>query len=194
MLSSIRTERLAVTLWLGLAWAGPGRAEDLAGARVAAAEGRKAFERNDFTSAIDHFEEAYRLKPAPGLLFNLGQSHRLAGHLDKASFYLGRFLETKPSPALVEETGVLLRRLELEQLRVVGVQRLELEKTRLAIARYDALAASRRLELERALQADWAAHPITTRWWFWGALGVVTAGTAVAIVGLATAPPPARPR
>ena len=75
---------------------------------------------------------------------------------------------------------------------MVGSQRLELEKTRLAVAKHDALAASRRLDLERALQADWAAHPITTRWWFWGALGVVAAGTAVAIVGLAAAPPPAQ--
>lgn len=69
--------------------------------------------------------------------------------------------------------------------RVVSTQRVELEKTRLEVAQCETAAAARRLELERAVKADWEAHPLPTRWWFWSVLGVATAGAAVAIAAVA---------
>lgn len=186
MVCSTRTERLLGALLLGLGWAGPASAEDLTQARATAGEARRAFERNDFTGAIDRYEAAYRLKPAPGLLFNLAQSHRLAGNLAAASSYFTRFLQTRPPRFQAEVTGLLLRQLELERGRVEGLHRLEQEQARLVLARSEALTASRRLEAELALQADWAAHPITTRWWFWSTIAAVVAGTAVALVALTT--------
>ena len=102
----IRSEVLCLVLLLsGLAAAAP--ASETA-ARAAALEAKKAFDLGDYAKAIERYEAAYKLKAAPGLLFNLGQSHRRAGHLDKASFYFRRYLETNPPAAQARATEDVL--------------------------------------------------------------------------------------
>ncbi|MBL8914273.1 MAG: tetratricopeptide repeat protein [Archangium sp.] len=189
-------------------------------ARAAALEGKKAFDTNDFVKAISKYEEAYRLKPAPGLLFNLAQSHRKAGHLDEALSYFKRYLETNPAKPQADAVETLITQTEAERAekeasaeqaakeakerearaeqerlaKEASARALQVEHAKLAVKQAEAEAASRRLELERALQAQEAAKappPVYQRWWFWGAIGVVVAGAVTTSVAVATAPQPA---
>ncbi|MDP2275506.1 MAG: tetratricopeptide repeat protein [Archangium sp.] len=206
----IRSEVLCLVLLLsGVASAAP--ASETA-ARAAALEAKKAFDLGDYAKAIEQYEAAYKLKAAPGLLFNLGQSHRRAGHLDKASFYFRRYLETNPPTAQAKATEDVLAevdaqrasqktdnteqqrkeeerlRLEDERTHAAAEQQrlLELEKTRLEVAN----AQGRRLSLEAALKKEAPPPPVYQRWWFWTAIGVVAVGAAVTVTAVATAPQP----
>lgn len=210
MASSIRTELLifaVLTSALSPAWAAAPEAK----AKAEALEGKKAFDTGRFSEAITHYEEAYRIKPAPGLLFNLAQSHRRAGHYDKALFYFRRYLETNPPETQAKAVEQLISQVEVdkrdfeasqqaaaeraaraeeeERARAQGLTQLQLEARKLEVANAEAEAARKKLELEQALKAKATPGPapVYTRWWFWGAVGAVAAGTGVAI-GIATAP------
>ena len=210
MVCSIRTEVLFVSLLLaGLSGAAPSTET---AARAAATEAKKAFDLGEFSRAIEQYEAAYKLKPAPGLLFNLGQSHRRAGNLEKASFYFRRYLESNPPEAQAKATEEVLAQVEAQKLslraaqdeqdrkdaerRALEEQRrhsseeqqrlLELEKTRLAVVN----AQERQFSLEAALKQEPPAPPVYQRWWFWGAIGVVVIGGAVTATAVATAPHP----
>ena len=54
---------------------------------------------------IEAFEEAYVIAPSPGLLFDLAQAHRLAGHCREAAWLYRRYLATNPA----EERAALAR-------------------------------------------------------------------------------------
>lgn len=209
----IRSELLLVTLLASVAAAAaPGEKE----ARAAALEAKKAFDLGDYAKAIEQYEAAYKLKAAPGLLFNLGQSHRKAGNLDRATFYFRRYLETNPPEAQAKATEDVLaeveaeatkqkvdkteqekaeaERLRLEEERKHALaeqqRKIDLEKARLEAAN----AEQRRLELEAALkrEAPPPPTPVTQRWWFWTAIGAAVVGGAVTATVVATAPQPAQ--
>jgi tetratricopeptide (TPR) repeat protein len=211
MASLIRSDFLFLTLVLAsvASAASPGEKE----ARAAALEGKKAFDLGDYAKAIAQYEKAYQLKAAPGLLFNLGQSHRKAGNLDRATFYFRRYLETNPPSAQAKATEDVLaevekeaaaqkvaqndqqkadaERLKLEEERKHALaetqRKIDLEKARLEVAN----AEQRRLELEAALKKDPPPPPVYQRWWFWTAIGAVVVGGAVTATVVATAPQPA---
>jgi tetratricopeptide (TPR) repeat protein len=65
-------------------------------ARELANKGRVFHDAGDYTAAIAAFKEAYVLAPSPGLLFNIAQAYRLAGHCDDAAWMYRRFLDTNP--------------------------------------------------------------------------------------------------
>ena len=167
MASSIRTE-FALCVWL---CAGSALAQAPDDARAAAMEGKLAFEAGDFAGAITHYEEAQRIKPAAGLLFNLAQSHRHAGHADRAIFYFRAYLETGPASEQVRTVNIAVAELEAERHVALERQRMELEKARL-------------LTTNPVLPG---VTPVTSRWWFWTIIGAATVGTAVA-VSVAAAP------
>ena len=208
MAYSIRSEVLCLALLLLPGLAGAASASETA-AKAAALEAKKAFDLGDFTAAIAKYEEAYKLKSAPGLLFNLGQSHRRAGNLDRATFYFRRYLETNPPAAQAKATEEVLAQVEaqlassktaqadavraelerkkLEEQRRHGAEEqrraLELEKTRLEVAN------AQRAALEASLKQP-PPTPVTQRWWFWTAIGAVVIGGAVTATLVATAPQP----
>lgn len=216
MASSIRTTEFAV-LAACVLFAGVASADAVTDqARAAALAGKKAYDTNDFVTAIARYEEAYRLKPAAGLLFNLGQSHRRAGHPDQALSYFRRYLETDPPRAQAEAVEALVAQVQQEaeakkkadeeakaraaredeerRQREAAQRALEVENAKLAASTAEAEAATRRLELEKALKAQEAAKappPVYQRWWFWTGIGVVVAGAVATSVAVATAPKPA---
>ena len=213
MVCSIRSEVLCLALLLsGLTSAAPPPPEKAA--RAAALEAKKAFDLGDFPRAIEQYEAAYRLKAAPGLLFNLGQSHRRAGNLEKASSYFKRYLETNPPEVQAKATEEVLAQIEAqlvaqregvradqseqqkkaaERARVEEQRRaLELEKTRLAVVN----SQERQLALEAALKQEAPPPPpppVYQRWWFWTAIGAVVVGGAVTVTAIATQPEPVHP-
>jgi hypothetical protein len=54
--------------------------------------GQRAYNAGRYADALKSFERAYRLKPLPGFLFNLGQCHRKLGHHERALEYFSRYL------------------------------------------------------------------------------------------------------
>lgn len=192
----MRTERAfaLVALVSTLALAAEPSAEDQA--RAASAAGKVAFDAGDFTVAIARYQDAWRLKPVPGLLFNLGQSFRRSGNSTEALVAFRRYLETSPSADQVASTEALIRSIEVAQgqAREVRARELKLDETKVALAQAEAKNASQRLELELAARRDLAPPEplLTQRWWFWAGLGVLVAGAATATI-VATAPRPFTP-
>lgn len=165
-------------------------------ARTAAAAGKVAFDAGDFATAITRYQEAWRLKPVPSLLFNLGQSYRRAGNLTEALVSFRRYLETKPPAEQAAATEALIRSTEATQKfeRDTKERTLRLDETKVALAQSESKNASQRLELELAKrQAVEPATPrLTERWWFWTGLGVVVVG-AVTVTAVAASPQPVTP-
>ncbi len=147
---------------------------DLA-AKAAATDARLAYERGDFERSLAKYTEAWGLKAAPRLLFNLGQCHRQLAHHELAISFFQRYLDT--NPVELEQAAATRQLIADERLALAHAQTArQLELTR------------RQLELEAALRQP-TSTPITQRWWFWAAIGVtVTAGATTAIV-LATGAP-----
>ena len=84
---------VAVSLLAGAAAAvaEPRPADPAARARALFAEGDSHFRLREYDQAIARFKEAYRLEPAPLLLFNLAQAYRLAGDCRQAAWFYDRF-------------------------------------------------------------------------------------------------------
>lgn len=201
--SSVRLLVLAV--WLGTTLA---RADAVdAEAKRLALEGKKAFDTQDFETAIARYNDAYKRKPAPGLLFNLGQCYRKTGELETALSYFKRYLETNPPAAQAKATEVVVAEVqaqldekraaeEAEAARVRAAEeaerRAKADELRVAAAKAEAEAAAQKLQLELTRRNEAAPAPpppVTTRWWFWAGLAAVVAGgTAAAVV--ATSPRP----
>jgi tetratricopeptide (TPR) repeat protein len=165
--------------------------------------GKTHYTVGEFEQALERFAAAYKLRPAPLLLFNMGQSARQLGRHGPAVFFFEGFLrEAAPDDAnrpLVEEL------LEEEKGEVAAA---ELEIVPEAKPTPTAPAVETPVESEtepRPIEsvADAAVDtaeepaPITEQWWFWtgvaGAAVVATAaavGTGIAVVALQ---PPAGP-
>ncbi|MDP1921492.1 MAG: hypothetical protein Q8L14_34950 [Myxococcales bacterium] len=181
---------------------GDARAESAeAQAKRIAMEGKKAFDTGDFMTAISRYEAAYKLKAAPGLLFNLGQCHRKTGNLEASLSYFKRYLETNPPTPQAAATEQVVAEVkaqldaEREKERAAEERRRTEEaarqdELRVIAARAEADAAAKKLQLELTRRELPPPPPITSRWWFWaGIAGVVVAG-AVTATAVATAPGP----
>lgn len=215
MASSIRSSLLLVALVLApLAptVAQAGESADAQAKRIAL-EGKKAFDTGDYATAIARYQEAYKLKAAPGLLFNLGQCHRKTGALTEARSYFKRYLETNPPAAqakateqvIAEVDAQLVERKRLEEAQAArakeeeerrrteeeAVKRAKLEELRVAAARAEAEAAAKKLQLELSRREEPPPPPpLTSRWYFWAGIAAVVAGGAATATVIATQPRP----
>lgn len=212
MASSTRSSLLSLALaFAPLALAGESVE---AQARRIALEAKKAFDTGDFPTAITRYQDAYKLKAAPGLLFNLGQCHRKTGALEEARSFFRRYLETNPPAAQARATEQVLSEVEaqLAAKRQAEEEKAALEREaasrklaeeeaarrakedelRVAAARAEAEAAAKKLELEltRRQALPPPPTPITSRWWFWAGLAAVVAAGATTTAAVATAPRP----
>ncbi len=137
-----------------------------------------------YDRALEEYQRAYELVPAPGLLFNLGQCYRELGRRDEAIASFEQYLQERPDApnrALVEDLLRELRpredsaaeareqaalteleraRQELEAARQAGTARLEQERERYESALEELERARHELEatrvrmLERAQQDE----------------------------------------
>lgn len=70
--------------------------DDVTAAREHYRKATMAFELGAFDEAIGEYEEAYRLKDDPAILYNLGQAHRLAQHSTEALHFYKMYLSKVP--------------------------------------------------------------------------------------------------
>jgi tetratricopeptide (TPR) repeat protein len=126
--------------------------------------GVRYFKLASYAQAIEEFQRAYRIQPAPNALFMIGQSYRNLGHYRRAIEAFRQYLKAKPDAP---------ERIDLEQLIA------ELEKKKdapsaslskpISIGSEDAYPPSTRSAL----------RPAYKKWWFWTAL----TGAAVIALG-----------
>ena len=82
-----------------VAWAGLGEGGDREAAREDVRSATAAFNLGHYAEAAALYERAYKLVPDPILLYDLGQSCRLAGQLEEALIAYRSYLRTAPDEA-----------------------------------------------------------------------------------------------
>jgi tetratricopeptide (TPR) repeat protein len=71
-------------------------ADDAASAREHYQKGTAFYDLGKYNEAIKEFEAAYEIKNDPALLYNLAQSHRLAGNAEQALHFYRTYLRRVP--------------------------------------------------------------------------------------------------
>lgn len=96
-------------------------------ARLHYEEGTKAFDLGLYDQAINEYMAAYQLRNDPVLLYNLGQAHRLAGHLRDALRFYRVYLQRLPEAdnrveveRKIAELKIAVEKLELPPDNTLG--------------------------------------------------------------------------
>lgn len=94
----------------------------LAATRIAAAqptdaerlytEGQEAYDREDYATALDRWQQSYELSKLPALVFNIAQAHRLHGDCRAAVDSYRKFIALEPSAAERPDAEGFIRELE----------------------------------------------------------------------------------
>jgi tetratricopeptide (TPR) repeat protein len=87
------------------------RAEDADKAREHYAIALQAYDLGKYDEAIAEFQEAYRFKEAPGLLYNIAQAYRLSNRPEEAVRYYRTYLERKPDAVNAADVQAKIDRL-----------------------------------------------------------------------------------
>lgn len=181
---------------------GQGGGDNAAAAKAHYATGVRHFDLSEFDKALAEFKDAYRNKPDPVFLYNIGQCHRKLGHTDEAITFYQSYLRRAPDAKNREE--VERRIAELQSLR-------EAETASIAKTSGDSSQPSPlSLQAHQKAVAQTAASPVSTaavefssqdqsapqpgsavykRWWFWTAIGAVAAGTVTVAIIMAERDP-----
>ncbi len=75
----------------------------------------------DFDSALADVTKAYKLRPVPALLFNIGQCHRALHHWEKAEFFYRGYLREKPDASNRDKVEVLIAEMQQKQQAETGM-------------------------------------------------------------------------
>jgi len=67
-------------------------------AKAAFAQGKVAFERGDWNSALEQFMKANQLAPAPSLSYNIGKTYEKLGRMKDAVIWFQKYLELAGAP------------------------------------------------------------------------------------------------
>lgn len=115
------------------------------------------FSLHEFRKALPLYGAAYRVKPMPEFLFNMGQCHRYLGNHEQAIFHYKQFMLKKPASS---------QRAQVEQLVAESESNLRAERAASAAAEDG---------------SPGAAQACVSRGWFWGGVGLTTALTLTSI-------------
>jgi tetratricopeptide (TPR) repeat protein len=89
-------------------------------ARIHYEAGEQYYVRGQYALAIREFEEAYRLAPAPALLYNIAQSYERNGQFQRARDNLARYIDSGAAdpaevPVLEDKLAAIDARIEAEK-------------------------------------------------------------------------------
>jgi tetratricopeptide (TPR) repeat protein len=159
---------------------------------------RQHHERGELREAIEIYLEIYEMRPAPQLLFNVGQCHRNLGELEAATGYFRRYAEGVSDPIERDRVEALIVDLEAEladreaeaAMTVVTATVAELEPPPPVVApppRSPPVAPVDPVVIEAVEERS-----IAGEWWFWTIIGVAAAaaagGTAAVLLSRDPAP------
>src|SRR5437879_9285335 len=77
---------------------GVAQAAPLDEAKAAFAQGKVAFEKGDWNTALDQFMRANQLAPAPSLSYNIGKTYEKMGRNRDAVIWFEKYLELAGAP------------------------------------------------------------------------------------------------
>jgi tetratricopeptide (TPR) repeat protein len=175
---------LALALCAGPAWAQEQAQEQEDDATTRARELFKQaevhFSLGEFEKALRLYKEAFKTKPMPEFLFNIGQCHRNMEQCDKALFFFRQFLVRAPEAPNRKDVEQLIRICEAE------------EKTKQSQTTDETEPASQPAQPQGPVPQEPPAdvskrgklHPV----WFWSGAGLAAAllvtGTVTGVVAL----------
>ncbi len=88
----------------GLLPAAGARAEDAADAKAHYQKATAHFAVGEYREAASEYEEAFKLKQDPAILFNAAQAHRLAGYSQKALLLYNNVFKLYPTSPYAADT------------------------------------------------------------------------------------------
>jgi tetratricopeptide (TPR) repeat protein len=154
------------------------------------------FAVGEYHDAAVEYEEAFKLKQDPAILFNAAQSFRLAGDNQQALLLYNNIIKLYPSTQYAKDS-----RERIEKLAQSGTSPPTAVPPPVApIPPPAPVVTAPPPAIEPAASAPGAsamvvssappstseAHPIYTRWWFWTAIGVVAAGVVITAVAVSS--------
>jgi hypothetical protein len=180
--------------------------------------GAEALQRGEFKIALHDFQSAYALFPSPKLRYNMalaedGIGDEPAEALGDYRLFLGETEATPPeqrdyATKRIGELSPQVGHLAIDGAAGVvvsvdghdvgpapqgdlvvdpGDHRIE-QTGRAATSVHVAQGGRASVHLAELVVSHPAGHPITKRWWFWGAVGTVTVATVATIIQVATTP------
>jgi tetratricopeptide (TPR) repeat protein len=163
-------------------------------ARAAFLEGRTQYNLGNFQAALIRFKRAYELRPAPLLLFNLGQCYRHMRNHERAIFFFDGYLREDPTTSDRE----LVLGLIAEEKKLLAAQRAKVAEAKAAAAEAEREPALTTVETPvepaRTFESAPEPAPVTEAddawvpWAIGGGAAVVVAAAGVTIAVLASAP------
>ena len=175
--------------------------DDAVVAKARYESGVRHFDLSEYDQALGDFKEAYRNKPDPVFLYNIGQCHRKLGHTDDAITFYQSYLRRAPDAKNRDEVD---RRIaELESLRAAENASItttggKAPPSPASSEAQEKAAAQTTVPPQTTAALDLSARDesdpkppgaIYTRWWFWTAAGAVAAGTATVVAIMVTRDP-----
>lgn len=155
------------------------------------------FAVGEFADAATEYQEAFKLKPDPALLYNAAQSYRLANNPEKALILYKNYVQLYPNEANADEV-----RHQIEKVKdaIAAAERAKTspptgttEPKQLpsstapepapAQAQSAAIAATTKPEAAPQHRRE---TPIYKKWWLWTVVGLVVAGGVVTTAVLLT--------
>ena len=157
------------------------------------------FAVGEFAEAANEYQEAFKLKPDPALLYNAAQSYRLANNPDKALILYKNYLQLYPNEPNIDEV-----RKQIDKLKeaIAAADRAKTSpptgtnepkqlpaqptpESTVPIKQADATAPTSAAAVVVQTKHE---TPVYKRWWLWTIVGVVVAGGATTAAVLATRP------
>ena len=186
----------------------------LASATALAADDAKAhyqkatahFAVGEYHDAALEYEEAFKLKQDPAILFNAAQSFRLAGDNQQALLLYNNIIKLYPSTQYAKDSKERIEKLAQSGTSPPAAAAAPTAPPAAApppvtpIPPPAPVTAAPPPAIEPAAPPTGAsatvisspppstseAHPIYTRWWFWTAIGVVAAGAVITAVAVSS--------
>lgn len=158
------------------------------------------YQAQKFEEAIPEFKAAYEIDPKPGLLFNIAQAYRKAGHPRDAIQYYDRYLSVEPRldtdtrrkvDGYLAEARNTLAALELEMKRRLAEEKAAREQEPPPPAPQPEPVQPQPVLAQQPatppglvhVESNKTATPLYQRWWLWTIVGgVVAAGVVTGVV------------
>lgn len=171
-----------------------GRADD---AKAHYQKATAHFAVGEYHDAAIEYEEAFKLKQDPAILFNAAQSFRLAGENQKALLLYNNIVKLYPGTQYAKDSKERIQKLAEsgtsppaappppEPAPVAPPPVTPLAPAPAVTAAIPPATAPTAI-VSSPPPSPAEEHPIYTRWWFWTGVGVVVVGAVVAGIALSS--------
>ena len=167
------------------------RAEDAQSARQHYDKGSTFYDLGQFHDAAKEYEEAYKLKSDPALLFNIGQAYRFAAENAEALRAYKAYLRRSPEASNRREVEAHIVKLQklIDEQRATAAPATTVPLVTTAPPSMTAPPPTDKSTNAATVVSSRAENPpLYQRWWLWTAVGGVALGVAVGLAVAYTTP------